>query len=50
MSEPFTLCPEDGYYDEFQYRRVIFLVGKTIPPGLANQQWIGCPNFPLRLS
>jgi len=31
--EPFTLSPEDGYYDDFQYRRVIFLVGKTMPPG-----------------
>ena len=31
--EPFTLWPEDGFYDEFQYRRVIFLVGKTMPPG-----------------
>lgn len=31
--EPFTLSPEEGYYDEFQYRRVIFLIGKTMPPG-----------------
>jgi hypothetical protein len=31
--EPFTLYPEDGYYDEFQYRRVLFLVSKTMPPG-----------------
>lgn len=31
--EPFTLYPDDGYYDEFQYRRVLFLVAKTMPPG-----------------
>lgn len=31
--EPFTLFPHDGYYDDFQYRRVIFLVAKTMPPG-----------------
>lgn len=31
--EPFTLYPDNGYYDDFQYRRVIFLVGKTMPPG-----------------
>ena len=30
---PFTLMPEDGYYDEFDYRRAIFLIGKTMPPG-----------------
>lgn len=30
--EPFTLTPEDGYYDEFQYRRVLVLIGKTMPP------------------
>ena len=30
--EPFTLSPEDGYYDEFQYRRVLVLVAKTMPP------------------
>jgi hypothetical protein len=31
--EPFTLSPEDGFYDEFQYRRVLVLIGKTMPPG-----------------
>jgi hypothetical protein len=31
--EPFTLTPEDGYYDDFDYRRVLFLVAKTMPPG-----------------
>lgn len=30
--EPFTLAPEDDYYDDFDYRRVIFLIGKTMPP------------------
>lgn len=31
---PFTLMPsEDGFYDEFQYRRVLFLIAKTMPPG-----------------
>jgi hypothetical protein len=32
-SEPFTSYPDDGYYDELQYRRAIFLLGKTMPPG-----------------
>jgi hypothetical protein len=31
--EPFTLSPDDGFYDEFEYRRVNFLIRKTIPPG-----------------
>jgi hypothetical protein len=31
--EPFTLSPEDGLYDEFQYRRVLVLISKTMPPG-----------------
>jgi hypothetical protein len=31
--EPFTLSPEDGFYDEFQYRRVLVLIGRTMPPG-----------------
>jgi hypothetical protein len=31
--EPFTLMPEDGFYDDFDYRRVVFLVGATMPPG-----------------
>jgi hypothetical protein len=31
--EPFTLFPHDGFYDDFQYRRVILLVGRTMPPG-----------------
>jgi hypothetical protein len=30
--EPFTLRPEDGYYDDFDYRRVVLLVAKTMPP------------------
>jgi hypothetical protein len=31
--EPFTLSPEDdGFYDEFQYRRVLVLIGRTMPP------------------
>jgi hypothetical protein len=32
-SEPFTSYPDNGYYDELQYRRAIFLLGKTMPPG-----------------
>ena len=32
-NEPFTLCPEDGRYDEQDYRRVVILVAKTMPPG-----------------
>lgn len=35
--EPFSLFPEDGYYDDFSYRRVIFLIGKTMPPGWNGQ-------------
>jgi len=31
--EPFVLSPEDGMYDESDYRRVLFLVSKTMPPG-----------------
>jgi hypothetical protein len=31
--EPFTLRPEDGFYDDFDYRRILALVGKTMPPG-----------------
>jgi hypothetical protein len=31
--EPFTLTPEDGYYDEFFYRKVMILIGATMPPG-----------------
>jgi hypothetical protein len=31
--EPFTLSPEDGFYDEFQYRRVLVLIAGTMPPG-----------------
>jgi hypothetical protein len=31
--EPFVLTPEEGFYDDFAYRRVIFLVSKTMPPG-----------------
>jgi hypothetical protein len=32
-SEPFTSYPDNGYYDELQYRRAIFLLGKTMHPG-----------------
>ena len=32
--EPFTLCPdEDDYLDDFDYKRVLFLISKTMPPG-----------------
>ncbi|HEY3778039.1 MAG TPA: hypothetical protein VGL35_08265 [Rhizomicrobium sp.] len=31
--EPFTLSPENGQYDEWQWRRVQFLIQKTLPPG-----------------
>ena len=31
--EPFTLAPEDDLYDEFQYRRVMLLIAKTMPLG-----------------
>ena len=31
--EPFTLSADNDHYDEFQYRRFLFLVSKTIPPG-----------------
>lgn len=31
--EPLTLTPEDGYYDEFQWRRIQILINNTIPPG-----------------
>jgi hypothetical protein len=31
--EPFSLSPEDGLYDEWQWRRLNFLIQKTIPPG-----------------
>jgi len=31
--EPFTLCPdEDDHFDDFDYRRVLFLIAKTMPP------------------
>jgi hypothetical protein len=30
--EPFTLMPEDGFYDHFDYTRAVVLAGKTMPP------------------
>jgi hypothetical protein len=30
--EPFSLSPEDASYDEWQWRRVHFLIRKTLPP------------------
>jgi hypothetical protein len=31
--EPFSLSPENGFYDEWQWRRVDSLIRKTLPPG-----------------
>jgi len=28
----FTLYPENGLYDEFQYRRFLYFVSRTMPP------------------
>lgn len=36
--EPFSLSPESGYYDEWQWRRVLFLIQKTLPPGWQRPQ------------
>lgn len=30
--EGFTLTPEDGFYDDFQYRKTLFLIARTMPP------------------
>jgi hypothetical protein len=30
-NEPFTLTPEDGYYNDFEWNKFLFLVGATMP-------------------